>query len=427
MMSRIWLVAGREYREMVNKKSFWIGMFLGPLFFAGLMTLQILSVRMSPEETKSIAIVDHSGALAADIVATLEQSKFKSGKPEFAIAPEAAGADSVAQMAALNQKIVDKSLFGYVWISSDLERKDAYRFFTRNVGSAIAIDKIEEAVNKAAIGERLERRQLNLTREELGQITRPVRLGTLKIDEKGQASKRDFRMLWLVSFVYIFMFFMPVIAFGVTALRGVLEEKSTRVIEVILSSVSPFDLFMGKVIGLCLIGLTQVGAYALTGMATSAYGAMAAPAGLIKDVSSYFSPAMMGLFLVYFLLGFLLFLSMFAAIGSMVNSEQEAQSMQQPIIWMLVIPMYATFFFINNPDSTLARVVSMIPFFTPMVMLMRIAVLMPAWWEIALSVGLLIVAIVVVMRIASRIFRVGVLMYGKKPSLPEIVRWVRSS
>lgn len=427
MNSRIWLVASREYRENVAKKAFWIGLILGPLFFGALITLQILSVKLAPEETRTIAIVNHSARLASDIDDDLAKLKFKNGRPEFAIETPAAAADSTAQLAELNRRIVNKSLFGFLWIGPDLEAKDNFRFLTRNVGSALTIDKIDEALDRAMVGSRLESRQLNLTREELAQITKGVRLSTLKIDEKGQTSKRDFRMLWLVSFVYLLMFFVPIIGYGMTALRGILEEKSTRVIEVLLSSVTPFDLFMGKVVGLALVGLTQVGAYALTGMAMSTYGAMAAPAGIVKDLGSYFSPGMMGLFLVYFLLGFFLFLSMFAAIGSMVNSEQEAQSMQQPVMWMLIIPMYSTFFFINNPDSVLARVVSMIPFFTPMVMIMRISIMTPPWWEIALSIVLMLLAILLVIRVGSRIFRVGVLMYGKKPSLPEIVRWAKSS
>jgi ABC-2 type transport system permease protein len=146
----------------------------------------------------------------------------------------------------------------------------------------------------------------------------------------------------------------------------------------------------------------------------------------MKDVMTSFNPLLMLYFVIFFLLGFFLFLSLFAAVGSMVNSEQEAHSMQTPVMFSLIIPLYATFFFINNPDSTLSRVVSLIPLFTPMVMMMRISILTPPFWEIALSIVLTLVTIIGVIWVVSRIFRVGILMYGKRPNLPEIVRWVRT-
>ncbi|TPW10553.1 MAG: putative transporter [bacterium] len=272
-------------------------------------------------------------------------------------------ADTTALMTELNRRISDKSLFGYLLIGPDIDAKGAFRFFARNIGDAHTLDKVDDALRRAVIGARLNARQLTITRADLDSVTRRVPLITLKVDDQGKASRGNFGIVYLVTFAYLMFFFMPIIAYGVTALRSVLEEKSSRIIEVLLSSVSPFDLFMGKIAGLGLVGLTQVGAYVLTGVLLSGYSASMAPAGMLKDVGAMFSPGLMTLFLVYFLLGYTLYLSIFTAIGSMVNTEQEAQHMQQPIIFMLVVPMYATFFFISNPDSTAARIVSMIPFF----------------------------------------------------------------
>ena len=139
-----------------------------------------------------------------------------------------------------------------------------------------------------------------------------------------------------------------------------------------------------------------------------------------------FTPGLMGLFTLYFILGYTLFLAIFTAIGSMVNTEQEAQHMQQPVIWMLVLPMYATLFFIQSPDSTAARIMSMVPIVSPMIMTMRIVSVTPPLWEILLSVVLIVLTILGVVWAAARIFRIGILMYGKRPNLPEIVKWVKT-
>ncbi|MDZ4806046.1 MAG: ABC transporter permease [Candidatus Eisenbacteria bacterium] len=425
-VKKIQLIAAREYRQHVAKKSFWIGLLLGPLFFAFIIGIQIMSVKLRPERTIDLAVIDQSGQVGEEVVADLGDDLFKSGLNEFKVEAIAPPADTTALMTDLNRRISEKELFGYLLIGHDIESRNAFRFFARNVGDEHTVDTIRDALRRAVIGARLKERQLTITRADLDSITKGVPLLTLKVDDKGKASRGSFLVIYLVTFIYLLFFFMPVMAYGVTALRSVLEEKSSRIIEVLLSSVSPFELFMGKILGLGLVGLTQVAAYCLTGILLSGYSASMAPPGFMKDVGAMFSPGLMLLFLAYFILGFTLFLAMFTAIGSMVNTEQEAQHMQQPIVFMLILPMYATFFFLSSPDSTAARVVSMIPFVSPMIMIMRITALMPPWWEIALSMALIAVTIVGVVWAAARIFRIGILMYGKRPSLPEIVKWVRT-
>jgi ABC-2 type transport system permease protein len=309
-------------------------------------------------------------------------------------------------------------------VGEDVEAKGAFRFYTRNVGAETVMDKIEDAIEKSLIGFRLGKQNVSLTSEQLQKIIRRARLDSFKVDPEGKTSRRDFGGVYVASIVFAMILLMTIITFGVTALRGILEEKSSRIIEVLLSSMTPFELLAGKVVGVCLVGLTQILAYVVTGAALALY--TSGSTGFANDVMSAFTPSVVGFFLVYYLLGVFLFLSMFVAVGSMVNTEQEAQHFQQPIIWALVIPIYATFFFINNPDSLIARLASFIPFFTPMVMLMRISVLTPPWWEIGLSIAIMAVTTVGVVWVVSRIFRVGILMYGKRPNVPEIVRWVRT-
>lgn len=424
--ARIWLVARREYKEHVGKKSFWISLIVPPLLFTFVILLQIASFKARPEETRNLVLVDNSGKLGNEIAADLGDDTFKSGRNQFQVEMRPPEADTTALMADLNRRISQKEIFGYLLIGPELEAPGAYRLFLRNIGDAITTDKVEDALRRAVIGARLTDRQLTITRADLDSITKRVPLTTLKVDEKGKVSRGAFMLVWISTFVFLMFMFMPIIAYGVTALRSVLEEKSSRIIEVLLSSLTPFQLFSGKILGLALVGLTQVGAYVLSSLLFSAYSRSMAPAGMLKDIGAVITPTILGLFLIYFLLGFLLFLTIFTAIGSMVNNEQEATHMQQPVIMLLVIPMYAVFFFISNPDSTLARVMSMVPVVSPMIMMMRIMALMPPWWEIALSIVLITATIFGVAWAAARIFRIGVLMYGKRPTLPEIIKWVKT-
>lgn len=214
-------------------------------------------------------------------------------------------------------------------------------------------------------------------------------------------------------------------------MRGVLEEKSNRVMEVLLGSLSPEQLMTGKIVGIGLVGLTQVSFYVVTVqlvrfLALNKFGFLGGLSTEVIGVLDAFTPFKLFFFLVFFVLGFFMYTALFAAVGAVCNSEQEAQNLQGPVIMCLVIPMVATFFFVTSPDSMIATVVSLIPLFTPMVMFMRISVLTPPAWQIALSLLLLGGTIWLFFRAAAKVFRLGILMYGKRPSVREIWRWAWS-
>jgi ABC-2 type transport system permease protein len=195
--------------------------------------------------------------------------------------------------------------------------------------------------------------------------------------------------------------------------------------EVLLGSLSPSQLMTGKIVGIGLVGLTQMAVYAVTAGALRVYVMAQRIDAEWTSALDAFSLVRMAYFMVFFLLGYFMYTALFASVGAVCNSEQEAQNLQGPLIMCLVIPMVTTFFFVANPDSTIAVVVSLIPLFTPMVMFMRISVLTPPFWQIVLSVAIMLVTIWLFFRGAARVFRIGILMYGKRPSLPEIWRWAR--
>jgi len=210
-------------------------------------------------------------------------------------------------------------------------------------------------------------------------------------------------------------------------MRGIIEEKASRIVEVLLGSMSPTELMTGKILGLGAVGLLQMGTYVVmaTGLRLRFASVFDDPA--LQGVTASLEPAKLVWFTVFFLLGYVLYTSLFAAVGSMCSNEQDAQSLQTPLVFLLVIPLLCTFFFVNHPDSPAAVLASLFPFFSPMVMYMRIAVLPPPLWHVVLSVALLVVTNILLFLVVGRIFRVGILMTGKPPSLPEIWRWLRVS
>jgi ABC-2 type transport system permease protein len=214
-------------------------------------------------------------------------------------------------------------------------------------------------------------------------------------------------------------------------MRSVIEEKSSRVIESVIASVKPFHLMAGKILGVGALGLTQYSLWALVMGLLSLYGVKftalfaSDPATAANLTMPTVAPGILLFFILFFVLGYFLFSAIFAGLGAMVNSDQEAQQLVFPVIMLVIIPFLCTFYIIENPDTQMSVVLSLIPFFAPMTMFARIVVLTPPAWEIALCLALLVATIVGTIWLVGRIFRVGVLMYGKRPSLPEVIKWIR--
>ena len=249
---------------------------------------------------------------------------------------------------------------------------------------------------------------------------------TNELSKEGGSTKKGFMEAYFGTFMFVMVLFMTLLLYGIAMMRGILEEKSSRVMEVLLGSVSPNELMSGKILGIGLVGLTQVMIYALTAGAVRVFLASRSPSPELAGFLTSFTMGKMAFFLVFFLLGYFMYTALFACVGAVCNSEQEAQNLQSPIQMCLMLPMMATIFFVGQPDSTISVIVSLIPIFTPMVMFMRICVQTPPAWQIALSIVLTLGATWILFRGAAKIFRIGILMYGKRPTIPEILRWARS-
>jgi len=320
----------------------------------------------------------------------------------------------------LNERIENRQLDAYVVIgknvvTSPVQYKDSpdhkIRYYCRNVGDIAQSERIKGAIRRAVINVRLEKAGINP--EKTAKASRNIAIDDMEV--KGGTAKKSQKMSNIFgAFAFMMLLFMALQLTAQGLLHGVIEEKNSRVIEVLLSSVSPKELMIGKILGLGAVGLTVVLLWSIVG-----YSAARA-----RDINIASLPNV-GFFVLFFLLGYAFFGIIMSAAGSVCNSEKEAQQMMMPVMLLLVIPLVVWFYIAQRPDGTLAKILSVIPFTVPMVMMLRIALQMPPAAEIALSIVIMLVSIPVALWAATRIFRTGILMYGKRPRLKEIVRWVR--
>ena len=247
----------------------------------------------------------------------------------------------------------------------------------------------------------------------------------VQVDTTQAGKNTDTTSAFFGAYILFFLMYFVIMLYGMNVARSIIEEKTSRIFEVLLATIRPEEMMAGKVIGVGSVGLTQIGIWLLTAVILTSTSLVSSFAG--GNVHITLSAAQIIFFIVYFLLGFLLYSSIAAALGAMTNSEQELQQLNMFLVLPLALCMFSLGAVVSNPSGTLSTVLSLIPFCTPLLMYMRISLSMPPAWQITLSIALMLVTIYAILWVASRIYRVGILMYGKKPNLPEIMRWLRYS
>jgi ABC-2 type transport system permease protein len=424
-MHNIFMIVRREYLERVTKKAFWFSTAVFPLLMVGLGFVPMFLVGLGGNEQKTIALVDGTGMIGARLTRELADAKLKDGQPRYVIETVPVAGSIDAARTPLEQRVRDKQLYGILSVGADIDAKDAFQFYGRTVGDIKSIEEFQSALRRAVIAVRFEKANIAVEKELVGKLIAPVDMQTNEISTEGGSTKKGFTEAYLGTFMFVMILFLTLLLYGIATMRGILEEKSSRVMEVLLGSVSPNELMTGKIFGIGLVGLTQVAIYAATAGAVRIYLSTQGNTEM-AGILSAFTAGKMAFFLVFFVLGYFMYTALFACIGAVCNSEQEAQNLQSPVQMCLMLPMMATIFFVGQPDSTISVIVSLIPIFTPMVMFMRICVQTPPAWQIALSIALTIGATWLIFRGAAKVFRIGILMYGKRPTIPEILRWARS-
>lgn len=417
-MRKILKVAQREYIETVKTKTFLLSVFLTPLL-VGIMLLFVGRFDGGvggPQPPRTITVLDLSEQVAEPLTAVA--AEYNASRPDrqirFDVLEPPENPD--VRIEDLKQQVRRGEIDALVVIDHDvLDDGDGARYysFARTVADLEMYEKVYRLINEAVVTRRFEAQ--GVSPEIVSRLQRSIPVEQIDLSSKVEA-QRDMPVMILVPFIFVFLMFTGVFGVGQGMLTSVIEEKSSRVMELLLSAVTPFQLMSGKILGLVGAGMTLM----------AIWGAGAYLVGAAMVVSDVVSAAMMLYFLVYFVLGFLVVSSLMAAVGAACNTLKEAQGLMAPLTVGLVVPMAAWFYIAQHPNGTFAIALSFIPPITPMVMVIRLAADPElAATQIAATIGLLVVSVPAVMWASAKIFRTGILMYGKPASIRELARWIR--
>lgn len=417
------VIARREYLAKIRSKGFWVATVVLPLFMVAMGVIPVLIIAGSTSELTAV-LVDETGRLGSGVAEQLAEGGDGIGPiARVEVALEPPGEDREAQRAALDRRLLDEEIDAWIWIDRAGLEEGRVEYHARNVSNTLTQEVIEGTLSTEVQALRLA--EAGFDPEVVRPLLDPVRLRTVKVSEAGSRAEAGEAGFFL-AYGLFFLLYLVLLIWGQQVLQGVLEEKASRVVEVMISSARPFELMLGKLVGIGGAALTQFGIWLATAVILTAPGLVSTLASLPDDIGiPTFSVAQAAAVVVFFLLGFFVYASMFAAVGASFNNLQEAQQLAWLPSVPIILPIFFLFPVINDSSGTLAVVTSLVPILTPILMPLRIAVEMPPAWEVALGIVLTGAFVYLMMRLCGRIYRVGILMYGKKPDLREIWRWLR--
>ncbi len=432
-----WLVIKREYLERVRQRSFIVLTLLLPAIMIGAFVIPAKLSRMKSSTMKRLVVVTSTPQfggivrqqlLAASkpddetVAANKENDKDKDDnfddKPGRDYAIEVDANATEAERTALRNRVNAGDIDGFLWLSDDAVAARKVTYYGRGSGGFLEKSWLSEQLDRSILLRELEQRGVGSA--QVDQLLKPVTLETMRV-EGGKETKANDKGMFFAIFAMVMLLYTAVIFYGVSVMRAVLEEKNSRVMEVLLSSATSTELMAGKLIGVGAVGLTQIAIW----IVMAAVYALPALAASASTGEIRIAPLTLAAFALFFLLGYMLFSSVYAAIGAVITSEQEGQQLQFIIVLPLIISVFMMGPVMRAPDAPVAVWSSMVPFFSPVLMYLRIAVQPPPIWQIALSLVLLVGTIAGILVLCSRIYRIGILMYGKRPTLPEIVKWLK--
>lgn len=431
-MNKIGLIIKREYLHRVSKKSFILLTIFMPFLIVALIFVPLWLSNLKGSEIRNIAIIDNTGKYAP----LFEDS----GNFHF-----------IQSEKSLDEyrENPDKELFAILSITDDLliHPKAATLYSEKQVPGELS-RLVNQTIRKQLEEEKLASFNIPNLKEIISESKINFDIQTIKWSIDGEETISSAMVASIVGMIFTMVVYMFIVIYGAMVMQGVMEEKTNRIVEVMISSVRPFDLMMGKIIGIGFVGLTQIMIWgimttSLLGLSALLFGgqaAMAMDGNLPQDIPEGIAPMMPGgemfsmletinfteigiYFIIFFIGGYLLYASLFAAIGSAVDSQEDTQQFMVPITLFLVFALYAGIYSMENPDGPLAFWCSMIPFTSPIVMMIRIPFDIPLW-EKMVSVVLLFACSVGITWVSAKIYRVGILMYGKKPSIKEMIKWI---
>ena len=425
-MSKLWLVIRREYLTRIFTKGFVVSTVAVPALLIGLVVFQLIVAEKQPAHTVSVAVVDQRGGLGGWVKGALGQEKLRSGAPAFRVTgvfeqPSDAG----ALRSELTRLTRQGELGAFLWIPGGIEMISRPEFVAGNPGAFLTVNSVDRAVGEAMLAARLMGR--DSAPEDMSKLLRGAHVRLIRLTKTGETE--DQGQGYAVAIIMATLLYGSLLMYGITTMRAVLEEKTTRIVEILISSARPYQLLAGKILGVAAVGLTQFLVWMVSAGLVLVYGTAAWPAlatGTGPVAGLHVPLATFGYLMLYFTGGYFLFAAMYAAIGAMVSSEQDAQQIQMPVSLLLVGSFMLFGVILRDPNSPVSVALSMIPFFSPVLMVIRISLQTPPLWQIGLSLGLLIVTTLIVVWTSARIYSAGILTYGKRPSLAEIVGWLHA-
>jgi len=438
-MNKMFAVIKREYLQAVRKKMFIFMTIFFPVLMAALFVLPGLMVARGMGG-KKVAVVDGTGALRSSFTRHIE--------PE---APDPKKALSGKRRGELPQSIDVEYADAHLQTPSDAakpyldrlnvpkeagNRLDAVltippnafagndakmTYYSRSSADVIAQDRLASIANRAIQRQRLAAR--GIAADAIDTLTREVPTEGIQLSKSGE-KKTGNEFNFIIGMIFAGLLIIPSFIYGLETMRGIVQEKSERIVEVLISSMSPRELLTGKILGVAAVGLTQITAWLTIIAAGGAFAAASAKvAGF--DVSQFLRPMVFVYFALFFILGYLTFVCIYAIAGAACNTDKEAQQLVAPVQMFMMVPWFVMFPIITNPDSTMAVTLSMMPVYGPLTMFARTLVSEPPVWHVLVSIAVSIATIAVFFYVTAKIFRVGILSYGKRPTIPELWRWLK--
>ena len=414
--NNIILIIRREYLERVRRKSFIISTILMPVLLIAMMAMPALMVIWSSPESKTIAVVDASGVVAPQLA----------GNTVMNFIPTPESADSAKANEAYNAVLV---------IGKDVvEKPDNIQFYTREAAGMQTEQLLTAQITDIIENQRLSKYNIDNLQQIMQDVKANVSIQSFRLDEEGETETSS-TASYIIGMVTMMILYMFILLYGQMVMNGIIEEKNNRVLEIVVSSVKPAQLLVGKILGIGSVALTQmllwgilIFSFAQWGLPLLTSGMAGSEPELTATIGNLGDTGyIMGLFSTMTLLmmgGYLFYSAIYAAIGSAIDNIQDASQLQMFAVIPIIAGLIVSLSVVNDPDSTMAVWTSMIPFTSPMVMMTRVPFGVPGW-QLALSVIILAASLVFMIWLSAKIYRVGIFMYGKKPTIKDLIRWAR--
>ena len=408
-MNQIWKIIKWEFINRVKTKLFIITTFVLPVFIWGVMYLPSFLMDLEPENESKIGLVydNENHSLVERFKNRLGSAYLlQDGKPQFFLKR------LYSERAALDS-VLNGEIDGYLYIPKSVLDTGKVNYFSKSLSNIKIYSSLRRTLNQIVIEERMLNQNIDLTL--VGQLSKKIEFESYELDDLGEASKGDDLSNILLPYLFVMILFMTIFMSGQLLLRSVMEERTNRTIEILLSSVTPDELMIGKVLGLGALGLVQMVFYLILGILATYY----------KDIASV-DMSHIPLFLIYFVTGYLFYASIFATMGSLFTSEQEAQQSSSIISIVAVMPVAFASYFITNPGSSFTIMSSYIPPLTPFIMIIRLGTGTFQYSEVLYTTLIMIISCIILLKLSGKIFRTAILLYGKKPNLKEIIKWIKT-